>query len=74
MSRHQIFLKFRISITTGGLWKCISQHHPGFDLGIRRFRQISRGSVIGCDPEVLRMVVIDDVDDCMLDGGLNTGP
>ena len=74
MSRHQKNLKFRISATTGGLWGCISQHHPGSDPGIRRFRQISRGGVIGCDTGVLRMAVIDDgVDDCVLDGGLGMG-
>ena len=74
MSHHQNILNFRISVTTGGLWGCIFQHHPGSDPGIRRFRQISRGGVIGCDIGVLRMTVIDDgVDDCILDGGLGMG-
>ena len=61
MSGHQNFLNFRISAITGGLWGCISQHHPGSDPGIRRFRQISRGGVVGCDLGVLRMAVVDDV-------------
>ena len=71
MSRYQKNLKFRISITTEGLWGCISQHHFESNPEIKRFTQISRGGVIDCDIEVLRMIVIDDdVDGCVFDEGL----
>lgn len=63
MFRHQNFLKFRISATTGGLWGCIFQHHPGSDPGIKRFRQFSRGGVVGEVPGVLRMAAVEGVDD-----------
>ena len=56
--RHQIFLKFRILATTGGLWGCVPQYHLESDLGIKRFRQFSREGIVDSDLGVLRALLL----------------